>query len=295
MPRPLLEVARTRVVLGDGGIGTELQAAGLAAGACGEAWNLTHPDRVRQIHQSYRDAGAEVLLTNSFGGSRQALDRHGCGAQTREINHAAAALAREVVGSDGWVLGDIGPFGGFLQPLGEQEPEPLERAFREQAEALLEGGADGILIETMSALDELTVAVRGARAAGAPFIIASLAFDATNVGARTMMGVSPEAAADEAVELGVDALGVNCGAGLGIDGYADILRRYRRVAPRSVLLCRPNAGTPRLVQDDVVYDLTPADLAARVDLLTDAGATLIGGCCGTKPAHIAALRAALNL
>ncbi|NIP77924.1 MAG: homocysteine methyltransferase [Gemmatimonadetes bacterium] len=291
--RSLMEVARGRVVLTDGGIGTELQRAGLEPGGCGECWNADRPDRVSAIHRAYAEAGAEALLTNTFGGSRIALDRHGAGDRARELNRAAAALARGAAG-DGWVLGDIGPFGGFLEPLGEHPADVVESAFREQAEALLEGGADGLLVETMTALDELALAVRAGKAAGAPFVIASVAFDATKVGPRTMMGVAPEAAAAAALDAGADALGANCGTGLGMAGYADVLRRYRDVAPDTVLLCRPNAGTPRVEGQAVVYDLTPERMATEVGLLADAGATVIGGCCGTTPAHIAAMQPVLG-
>jgi 5-methyltetrahydrofolate--homocysteine methyltransferase len=151
-----------------------------------------------------------------------------------------------------------------------------------------------VLVETMTALDELALAVTAARDAGAPFVIASLAFDATRVGPRTMMGVSPEAAAAAALELGVDALGANCGA-LELEGYADVLRRFRSVAPGLPLLCRPNAGTPRLEHGTVTYHLTPERMAQDAALLVDAGAAIIGGCCGTTPAHIAALRTTLGI
>jgi 5-methyltetrahydrofolate--homocysteine methyltransferase len=292
--RSLVVVARERTVLADGGIGTELQGRGLEPGACAECWNVDRPDAIAAVHRAYAEAGAEALLTNTFGGSRIALDRHGAGERARELNRAGAALVRSVAGDARWVLGDMGPMGGFLEPLGEHQPDAVEAAFREQAEALLEGGADGILIETMTALEELRLAVRAARAVGASFVLASLAFDATRVGPRTMMGVSPEAAAAAALDEGADALGANCGTGLDLAGYADILRRFRAAAPGAVLLCRPNAGTPRLRGEAIVYDMTPGELARDVGLLTDAGAAIVGGCCGTTPAHIAALRAAFN-
>ncbi len=292
-PVSLIDAARGRVVLADGALGTELQRAGLEPGGCGECWNVDRPDAVRAIHRAYADAGAEALLTNTFGGTRIALDRHGAGERTTRLNRAAAALAREVAGPDRWVVGDIGPFGGFLQPLGEYSPDAVEAAFREQAEALLEGGADGLLVETMTALDELVLAVRAGRAAGAPFVIASMAFDATKVGPRTMMGVSPEEAAAAALDAGADALGANCGSNLDLAGYADILRRYRAAALDAVLLCRPNAGTPRREGSAVVHDLGPEALAADAPGLVEVGAGIVGGCCGTTPAHIAALKRAL--
>lgn len=293
-PRSILEAARERVVLGDGGIGTELQRAGLPPGACGEAWSRDRPDSVLAVHRAYVAAGADVLLTNTFGGSSVALARHGEEGRAGELARAAAELARAAAGPHRWVLGDIGPFGGFLAPLGEADPDAVEASFREQAAALLAGGADGVLVETMSALEEVALAVRAARAAGAPVVIVSLAFDATSVGPRTMMGVSPEAAAAAALELGADAVGANCGSHLALDGYADVLRRLGAAAPGLPLLCRPNAGTPRLEHGDVIYPLTPERMASECALLVDAGARIIGGCCGTTPAHIAALRTALE-
>lgn len=293
MRRSLIDVARERTVLTDGGIGTELQLRGLPPGACGEAWNEDQPNAVRDIHVAYGAAGAEALLTNTFGGSRIALARHGQAARAGALNRAGAALAREVAG-DRWVIGDVGPTGEFLAPLGTLDPADADAAFLEQTEALLEGGADGILVETMTALDELACAVKAAQRAGAPFVLASLAFDGTPVGPRTMMGVTPEQAAAAALELGVDALGANCGANLDIAGYADVLARFRRTAPDMVLLCRPNAGTPRLEQGAIVYPLDARRLAHECPLLTGAGARLLGGCCGTTPAHIAAMRDALG-
>jgi 5-methyltetrahydrofolate--homocysteine methyltransferase len=289
----LPEVARERVVLLDGGIGTQLQLAGLPAGVCGELWNVERPDVVRGVHRAYADAGAEALLTNTFGGSPLALARHGQGQRAGELNRAAASLARDVAGEARWVLGDVGPFGGFLAPLGDASAEEVEAGFHAQVEALLEGGADGVLVETMTALDELTLAVRAARAAGAPFVIASVAFDATRVGPRTMMGVAPHNAAGTALELGVDALGANCGTGLDMTGYAEILQQLAAAAAGLPLLCRPNAGMPRLAGGRVLYDLAPERMADDVAVLVDAGARMIGGCCGTTPAHIAALRVAL--
>ncbi len=319
----LLDVARRRVVLADGAMGTRLQAAGLEPGGPGELWNVEHPDRVEAIHRAYLAAGAEVILTNTFGGTRIALERHGLGGRAVELNRAGAEVARRAAsrpptldrgpptadrgpptldprragmqpgrpsdaGEGPWVLGDIGPFGGFLAPLGEHEPADVEAAFREQADALLEGGADGILVETMTALDELGLAVRAAKAAGAPFVIGSVAYDATKVGIRTMTGATPEEAARAALDAGVDALGANCGTGLDPAAYAEVAERYRAEAGDVVVLVRPNAGTPRLRGTEVVYDATPADMAEGIRPLVEAGASIIGGCCGTDPGFIEA-------
>lgn len=294
MAESLLQAARTRVLVADGGIGTELQLAGLTPGGCAEAWNVDRPDAVRAVHAAYANAGAQVLLTNTFGGNACALERHGLQARARELNLAAPALVRDVAGPGRWVMGDVGPFGGFLEPLGEYRAETVEAAFREQIAALLEGGADGVWIETMTSLEELALSIRAARAAGAPVIIASLAFDGTAQGPRTMMGVSPEAAAAVARAEGAHALSANCGTSVSIEGYADIMRRFHSVWPDAILLCRPNAGTPHIEHGRVHYPLDPQGLAAGAALLVEAGARVIGGCCGTTPAHIAALAAVLS-
>jgi len=291
----LLLAARTRVVIADGAMGTELQAVGLEPGACGEAWNLDHPGRVAAIHEAYREAGAEVLLTNTFGGHRLALARHDAVLAERvpELARAAVDVARRGGGIGAWVLGDIGPIGGFLEPLGDIPVSDAENAFRELATALVRGGADGIIVETMAALDELVLGVRAARDAGAPLVVGSVAFDRTKAGIRTMTGATPEQAAHALVEAGADLLGANCGTGLGASEYADIVRRYRAVAPSLPVLVKMNAGQPRMADGAVEYDGTPDRLAAAIAPLVEAGAAIIGGCCGTTPEHIRAMSATL--
>ena len=216
MSRPaLLDALRERVLLADGAMGTEIQRAGLESGGCGEAWNLDHPERVLAIQRRYVEAGSDVLLSHTFGASRIMLDRHGEGARTAEINRAAVAIAREALGERGYVLGDIGPFGGLMEPYGEVPPADVERAFKEQARALVEAGADGIIIETQTAFEELALAIAAAREAGAAAVIGSVAFDrmVEEDDVRTMMGVSPEQAAEFMVEHGCDVAALNCGTG----------------------------------------------------------------------------------
>jgi 5-methyltetrahydrofolate--homocysteine methyltransferase len=304
----LLDVARSRPVLADGAMGTQLQDAGLEPGGCGELWNEEEPERVRAIHRAYLDAGAEVILTNTFGGSRLALARHGLASRTAALNRAGAELAvREATvtasalsadeAGRAWVLGDIGPFGGLLAPLGGTEPAEAEAVFEEQAAALLAGGVDGVLAETMTALDELRCAVRGAKRAGARIVVASVAFDATRVGFRTMMGETPDQALAAMEEEGADVFGANCGSGLDMAAYAEVAQRYRSLAPDGIVWIKANAGTPHLVLvggHDVVYDGTPDGMAAGVGALVDAGASIIGGCCGTTPAHIHAFARVLG-
>lgn len=290
----LLRAARARVVIADGAMGTELQHAGLLPGACGELWNVDHPDRVTAIHRRYRDAGAEVLLTNTFGSSRFGLARHGLEDRAAELTRCAVQAARDGAGFGAWVLGDIGPFGGFLEPVGDTPVAEAFEVFGEQAKALVHGGVDGIIVETMAALDELLLAIRAARDAGATLVIGSVAFDATKAGIRTMTGATPEEAARALRDAGVDILGANCGTGLGAAEYADIVRRYRAVAASLPVMVKPNAGQPHLRGEALSYDETAERMAASARQLVDAGAAIVGGCCGTTPDHIRAIAGALR-
>ena len=291
----LLDALAERVLLGDGAMGTQLQIAGLESGGCGEAWNLDHPERILKIQRGYVDAGSDILLTNTFGASRIMLNRHEEGERTVDINKAAVALARKALGGHGFVLGDIGPFGGLMEPYGEIVREDVERAFREQARALVEAGADGIIIETQTALEELEIAIAASHDAGAQVVIGSIAFDRMVEGndVRTMMGVSPEYAAEFMVKHGCHILALNCGTGINMNMAADIVRRYRKV---SALPCmaQPNAGQPVLENMKVVYKETPDEMAAGLPELLAAGANIVGGCCGSTPDHIRRFRRILN-
>jgi 5-methyltetrahydrofolate--homocysteine methyltransferase len=292
---PLLEAMRTRVLLADGAMGTQLQNAGLESGHCGEAWNLDHPDRVLRIQRSYAEAGSDVLITNTFGASRIMLDRHGEGARTADINRASVAIAREALGGRGYVLGDMGPFGGLMEPYGEIARADVERAFREQASALVEGGADGIIIETQTAFEEVAVAIEAAREARAPVIIASFAFDrmADEDDVRTMMGISPEQAAEFMAEHGCHIAGLNCGTGVDMRMAAEIVRRYRAVCDLPVM-AQPNAGAPVLEDMKVVYRQSPEEMGSDLPALLAAGPRIVGGCCGSTPAHIRRFRQILD-
>lgn len=292
----LLSAIRDRVLLGDGAMGTQLQQAGLESGGCGEAWNLDHPDRVRAIQRRYVEAGADCLITNTFGASRIMLARHDEAARMADINRAGVAIAREAFGGrPGFVLGDIGPFGGLMQPLGEIARADVEAAFREQARALVAGGADAIIIETQTALEELEIAIAAAREAGAPAVIGSIAFDrmldVDDV--RTMMGVSAEQAAEFMVAREVDVLGLNCGKGVDVPMAAAIVRRFRAVSGLPVM-AQPNAGAPVLENFAVVYRETPDEMAGQLPALLDAGVAVVGGCCGSTPDHIRKFREILD-
>lgn len=289
MTSPLLQAISERVLLGDGAMGTQLQLAGLELGGCGEAWNLERPERVRAIHQAYAAAGSDWLLTNTFCGSRVMLERHAPDPDVRGINLAGARLAREGLGDRrGFVLGDLGPLGG--------PAEVVREALREQAAALVEGGVDALLLETQTSLDELEVALGVAREAGAGCVIASVAFERTVAGGelRTATGASPEEAAALAVEGGADVLGLNCGRGIGMDEAALILQRYRESCDLP-LLAKPNAGQPVLEEGRAVYPQAPTDMVEGAVALLEAGATLIGGCCGSTPEYVSLLRERIDL
>jgi len=289
-----LSLTSNQVVVGDGAMGTELQRAGLAIGECGERWVLDHPDRLEKIHAAYVAAGSQAIITNTFGANRWVLARYGLDAEVETINRQAAAIARRAAGDRVAVLGDIGPFGGFLRPLGEVGTAELEAEFVRQARALLQGGADGIIIETMSAIEEAGAAIRAARAAGAPFVIASLAFDRLANGAvRTMMGVSPEQAAKAAASEGADAVGANCGTRMTTADFAEVTAAFAASATLPIMV-QANAGSPELVDGRAVYRLTPQAFAEGMAEVVAAGARLVGGCCGTTPAHIEALAARVH-
>jgi len=297
MSRPtLLQAIGGRVLLGDGAMGTQLQQAGLESGGCGEAWNLDHPDRVLAIQRAYAEAGSDCIITNTFGASRIMLERHGQADRTAAINEAGARITREAFGGRaGFVLGDIGPFGGLMEPYGEIAVSRVEQAFREQARALVAGGVDAIIIETQTALEELEIAIAAAREAGAPVVIGSLAYDkmADEDEVRTMMGVSPEMAAEFMAAREVDILALNCGTGVDVAMAADVVRRYRRVSALPIM-AQPNAGQPVLENFKVVYRETPEQMARDLPDLLGAGASIVGGCCGSNPAHIRRFRQLLD-
>ena len=290
----LLEAIRTGILLGDGAMGTQLQMAGLESGGCGEAWNVDHPDRVLKIQRGYAEAGSDIILTNTFGASRIMLNRHGEGERTAQINRAGVAVAREALGGRGYVLGDIGPFGGLMEPYGEIARADVVDAFREQAQALVDGGADGIIVETQTALEELEIAIAAAKEAGAAVIIGSVAFDrmVDEDDVRTMMGVSPEMAAEFMVSHGCHILGLNCGTGVDMRMAANIVRRYRTAG--LPVMAQPNAGAPVLENMKVLYKETPEEMAAGLPAVIAAGASIVGGCCGSTPAHIRRFRQILD-
>ena len=278
-------------VVVDGGMGTLLQDRGLDDGGAGELWNAERPEEVRACHEAYATAGARILTTNTFGGTRPRLQMHGLEDRVHELNRAAASLAREVADRHGvLVAGDLGPTGELLEPLGTMTPAQAQELFEEQLRGLAEGGIDLVLIETMSDLGEVGAAVAAARAVVPELpVVATLSFD-TNL--RTMMGVRPGDAVTTLAAQGVDAVGANCGR--GPEEMADIAAQLAEARPPELLLvAQSNAGLPQVVGDHFEYDATPADMAEHARDLHKQGIDLIGACCGSTPEHIAAMSAAL--
>jgi len=293
MTTGFLEHLDSHTVLADGAIGTQLQLRGLEPGAFGELWNVDHPGLVESVHRNYCDAGARCLTTNSFRSNRLTLAQHGLTGRAQELSRAAAAIASRVAAGRAWVFGSMGPFGGFVEPLGETPADDLLEAFVEQARALLEGGADGIVVETMSALEEAEIAVRAARSAGSPVIVAMMTFGKGPGGYRTMMGVTPEKAAVALRDAGADVVGTNCGVELSLEDYEGIVRAMAGAVSCPIIV-RPNAGLPTLVGTEAKYLQEPAAMAAEIGRLARAGARVVGGCCGTNPEHIALFRQSLE-
>jgi len=293
---PLLEALQTRRLVCDGAMGTQLMLAGLESGSCGEAWNLTHPDRVLGIQRRYADAGADCIITNTFGGSRIMLRRHGHEKELAEINAAAVRITREAFGGKpGYVLGDIGPLGALLEPYGDLSEADARSALEEQASALVKAGADALIIETQTGLEELGIAIDAAKAAGAPCIIASLAYDLSLDGTfyKTMMGISPEQAAEFVQERGAHVVALNCGTGMDMVGAAMVGKIYREHCSLPVMV-QPNAGLPVLENLKAVYKQLPADMAQSVPEVLAVGVGIVGSCCGSTPDHTKAIRAVVD-
>lgn len=287
-------VNRPGAIIADGAMGTMLQQAGLRPGELPTLWNVQHADRVRAVHGAYLAAGAQILLTNTFSGNRFCLERHGLASRVEELNAAGAQLLRAEIESQNkrglaLVAGDIGPSGELLEPLGKLTFAEAVDGFAAQAGALIRGGADIIWIETMADLEEARAAVEGTRQASAAIpIIATLTFDTRG---RTMMGVKPESAAEALNGWGVAALGGNCGN--GPDEMLAVIRKMHAAAPGAILVAKSNAGAPEMVDGATIYRASPETVASAARQLQEAGARIIGGCCGTMPAHIAAMAKAL--
>jgi len=281
------------VVLGDGAMGTLLQTRGIEPGGAAELWNVDHVDTIAAIHTEYAEAGARLVTTNTFGGTSARLALHGLQDRVHELNLAGTRIAREVADRfDGWVLGDVGPSGELIAPVGVVEPDEVKAMFAEQIAALSEGGADVILVETMSDLTEVEAAVSAAAEVAPDLpVAATLTFDTHG---HTMMGVSPERAAEALASLGARIVGGNCGNGPHEIG--PVMTQMAGCRPSGVhLIAQSNAGMPQLHGSEFHYDGTPEVMAEYAVRMRELGVGVIGACCGSTPAHVAAMRAALDL
>jgi 5-methyltetrahydrofolate--homocysteine methyltransferase len=299
MKPPLLEALAQRPLIGDGAMGTQLMLAGLEQGNCGEAWNLTHLDKVLGIQRRYAEAGSDCILTNTFGGSRIMLTRHHNADKVVDVNQAGVEIVRQAfaaAGRDGYVIGDIGPFGGLMEPYGEFKESQVREAFCEQAKALVDAGADAIIIETQTSLEELGIGIEAAMEAGCKCIIGSMAYDVTLDGEtfRTMMGIDPEQAAAFMEEKGAHIVALNCGTGMDMTRARQAAVRYKAVTKLPIMV-QPNAGQPKLINMKVVYDETPEQMVSGVVPLIESGVNVLGACCGSTPDHIRAFRKALDI
>jgi 5-methyltetrahydrofolate--homocysteine methyltransferase len=283
----LERLATGETILADGAMGTMLQAAGLEKGHAPEELNLTRPQTVISVHTQYCKAGSEIILTNSFGGTRFRLGKHGLEERAYELNRRAAELAREC--SDIIVGGSMGPTGEFFPPLGKLTEEEATQAFAEQAQGLADGGADLLVVETMSDLHEAEAAVRGARERTDLPLVCTMTFDTR---LHTMMGVSPQKAAETITSWGVQVTGANCGT--GPEEVEKVMEQMKEAVPGAVLWAKPNAGVPRLVEGLAQYDATPDLMAKYAVRYAALGVRFIGGCCGSTPEHIAAMARALG-
>ena len=283
----LIELARTRPVLSDGAMGTMLQEFGMQAGACPELWNVEKPDAVRTVHAAYIEAGSRIIGTNTFGGTRLKLAAYGLADRVAELNSAGAAIAREAAGEDNSVAGSIGPTGDFLRPLGDLAFDEAADVFAEQAMALASGGADVVLLETFSDLEEAKAALAGALRTGLP-CLCTFAFD---TGGRTMMGLDPVKAAVEMSNAGAVGVGANCG--VGPEQTLGIIAQIRN-AVGGIVIAQPNAGLPKIVEGRTTYDSTPEEMADFAIKSAQLGVNIIGACCGSTPQHIRAMAAAIE-
>lgn len=279
------------MVLGDGAWGTLMQQMGLQSGDCPEEWNVTQPDKIRQIARDYLQAGADFCLTNTFGGTKYRLMRHGCADKVQAFNKAGVLLCREVADKLGRVvIASVGPTGEFVEPEGMLSRREMHTAFNQQLTALKEGGAEAVCIETMYVLEEALLAVEAARELQL-YCIASMTFDATPEGFRTMLGTSAEECIQKLDAAGADVVGTNCGNGIeDMVGVAKVMRAQTK----KPLIVKSNAGLPEVVDGKLIYHETPQMMAARLRDLKAIGVAVVGGCCGTTPEHTRAFRQTID-
>lgn len=284
-------LAHGDVLISDGATGTYLQSHGLDPGGCPELMNAEQPEVVRAMAADYFAAGSDMVLTNSFGGNKIGLERYGLEDRVRELNRLAAEHARSEAGDRQFVVGSVGPTGVFMEPIGPLSESEMYDGFAEQIGALAEGGADAVVIETMISADEAEVAIRAARENTDLTVMATMTFDRGPRGLFTMSGNTPEDAVQRLGDAGADVVGTNCGN--GIEVMIEVATAMR-AATDKFLLVHSNAGIPEIVKGRIVYPETPEFMAPGFRKLVDLGVNIVGGCCGTTPAHIAALAEAVR-
>ena len=273
-----------KILVSDGAWGTFLHQKGLGPGECPEGWNLTHPEDVSDIARAYFEAGSDMVETNSFGGSRFKLKHYRLEEKVTEINEAAARLSRKAAEPGQFVLGSVGPTGVILM-MGEVTGDELYDAFREQVTALEKGGADAIIVETMSDLEEAELAVRAAKENTSCEVICTMTFEKTVDGDyKTMMGISPVDVVQPLIRAGADILGSNCGNGTA--GMIDILSIFRKTNQDIPLIIQGNAGMPKYLEGKTVFQESPEETASYIPRMINLGVNIVGGCCGTTPEHI---------
>jgi len=286
-------LAAGHLLLADGGTGTTLQAEGLDAGEYPELWNFDNPAAIRRLAQRYAEAGSDIVYTNTFGGNRIVLRSHVLADRVAEVNKLAVQLAREGLAaagrSDCYVVGAIGPTGDMLDPYGDLTHEEARDAFLAQATALVDAGVDALVCESFAAIEEAAIAVEAARSVARVPVIASMTFEQ---GGRTMMGVTPELAVQRLTDAGAAVVGANCS--IGPEVVEPVILKMRDASPETKLLAKPNAGMPQLIDNQSVFPLSPADLAAFAVRMKDLGIAIVGGCCGTNAEHIVAMARAVG-
>ncbi len=281
-----------RPIIGDGALGTMLLARGLAGGQCPEAWNLSRPEVLREIAEEYVAAGSEIVATNTFGASPLKLAQYGLEGRTEAINLAAVEVLRGTVGDQAYIAASCGPSGRLLKPYGDAEPQAVQESYRRQMSPLIAAGVDVVLIETMIDLAEAVLAIRAAKDVSPRVpVVATMTFDATPKGFFTVMGTTIEKAAAGLQAAGADVIGSNCGN--GIVNMVEIARRFRQCSD-SPLIIQSNAGLPEVRDGRVEYPESPEFMAGKVKELLEIGVSIIGGCCGTTPAHVRAMTAAVK-
>lgn len=282
-------IQQNHLLVADGATGTMLQGLGLPVGEAPERWTLDRPDAIRELARQYVAAGSDIIYTNTFGASRVHLARMGLDAKVAELNVAAVKLARDATGGRPvFVVGSIGPTGEMLEPYGEFSPDAARAAFAEQARILSEAGVDGLVCETFTDLQEALLAVSAAQETKLP-VVASMAFDQ---GGRTMMGVTPEDAVTQLSDAGAVIVGANCS--VGPDVVESVVRAMKTAQPQARLLAKPNAGLPQVVEGKAVYTVTPEAMAEFAGRMKTLGVAIVGGCCGTTPAHLRAMAAIVH-